>query len=136
MEQYEHIVVVSALIMRDAAGAILIVRKEGTSKFMLPGGKIEPGETPAETVVREAAEEISVTLDQQKLRFVGEFLTDATNEPGWGVRAYVFEHPFVADWKLAGEIAEAQWLDAEKALPSNIGPLLSDALLPVLRQSV
>lgn len=133
MEQYEHIVVVSALIMRDAAGAILVVRKEGTNKFMLPGGKIEPGELPAEAVIREAAEEISVVLEQQELHFVGEFLTDATNEPGWGVRAYVFEHPFIADWKLAGEIAEAQWLDANSPLPRNIGPLLSEVLLPMLK---
>ncbi|MDQ4110455.1 MAG: NUDIX domain-containing protein, partial [Actinomycetota bacterium] len=39
---------------------MLTVRKNGTTKFMLPGGKLEPGESAAEAAVREVAEELGV----------------------------------------------------------------------------
>ncbi|MCL3776712.1 MULTISPECIES: NUDIX domain-containing protein [unclassified Actinomyces] len=46
---------VSAVVILDAAGRLLTVRKRGTSRFMFPGGKPEPAETPEHTAVREAS---------------------------------------------------------------------------------
>lgn len=39
-------VVVSAVLLPDADGRVLTVRKRGTSTFMQPGGKPDPGESP------------------------------------------------------------------------------------------
>ncbi len=49
---------VSAAVIMDADGRLLLVRKEGTTAFMQPGGKPEPGESPSETLSRELAEEL------------------------------------------------------------------------------
>jgi len=49
----DRVIRVSAVVLRNAAGEVLTVRKRNTSRFMLPGGKPDPGETPAETAVRE-----------------------------------------------------------------------------------
>ena len=49
-------IIVSALVIRNSLGEVLTVRKRGTTGFMLPGGKPEPGETAEETARREAAE--------------------------------------------------------------------------------
>jgi 8-oxo-dGTP pyrophosphatase MutT (NUDIX family) len=38
------IVEVVGAVIRDAGGQLLTVRKRGTQRFMLPGGKREPGE--------------------------------------------------------------------------------------------
>src|SRR5690606_39457168 len=54
---------VSAVVLRDGAGRVLTGRKRGTARFMFPGGKPEPGETPAQTAVRETREERGVELD-------------------------------------------------------------------------
>ncbi|WP_237189318.1 NUDIX domain-containing protein [Rothia nasimurium] len=53
-------IVVSALVIRNSLGEVLTVRKRGTTGFMLPGGKPEPGETAEETARREAAEDVNV----------------------------------------------------------------------------
>jgi len=37
------IIRVSAVVLRDAQGRVLMVRKRGTSMWMNPGGKPEPG---------------------------------------------------------------------------------------------
>lgn len=59
------IVLVSACALIDADNRILIAqRPEGKSMAGLwefPGGKLEPGETPEETLIREMQEELGVT---------------------------------------------------------------------------
>jgi len=54
--------VVAAILERD--GAILICRRKPEQshplKWEFPGGKIEPGETPAEALARELEEELGI----------------------------------------------------------------------------
>ena len=44
---------ISAALMDDDAGRLLLVRKAGTRWFMQPGGKVEPGETALSALERE-----------------------------------------------------------------------------------
>ena len=48
---------VSAVVIRDADGRVLTVRKRGTSMFMFPGGKPDPGERPVDAAVREGPDD-------------------------------------------------------------------------------
>ena len=84
-------VTASVCVLRD--GALLTVRKRGTSRFMLPGGKLEPGESPVECAVREAAEEIGLVLDADDLTELGDWTSPAANEPDALVRSTVFLAP-------------------------------------------
>ncbi|TWG98990.1 uridine kinase, partial [Nocardioides sp. J9] len=72
------IVVAAVALVRD--GAVLTVRKRGTSRFMLVGGKLEPGEDARDAAVREAREEVGLELADVEL--LGEYVSDAANEPG------------------------------------------------------
>jgi 8-oxo-dGTP diphosphatase len=52
------------LVFVVRAGQVLLIRKKrglGAGKINGPGGRIEPGETPAESAVREVQEEVGVT---------------------------------------------------------------------------
>lgn len=44
-------------------GKLLAARSAGKDTWYLPGGKREEGESDVETLIREIAEELSVTLD-------------------------------------------------------------------------
>lgn len=115
--------VVAAVVLWDAAGRVLCVRKRGTETFMLPGGKIEPGESSDVTAVREIAEELGLVLDRAELRLVGCFVTDAANEPGHWVRADVYAYPHaVAGERVAAEIDAARWVDPQHPDP-HLAPL-------------
>lgn len=129
----DRVIRVSAVVLRNAAGEVLTVRKKNTARFMLPGGKPDSGETPAETAVRECAEEVGAELDLASLRLVGVFDADAANEPGYRLEGTVYEHPLVEVTGAAAEIAEVRWLDpAVRPLPADLAPLLEHHVLPAL----
>ena len=123
---------VAAVIARDAAGRVLVVRKRGTTRFMLPGGKLEPGETSFDAALRELREEVGLALDPARLAPVGSNLTDAANEPGYTLASDVFEYADpVAGAAADAEIAELDWIDPHGVSPAW-APLLIE-LLPHLR---
>lgn len=126
--------VVAAVCLRDAAGRILTVRKKGTAAFMLPGGKIEPGETPAEAGAREVAEEVGLVLGP--LAPLGRFVADAANEPGHLVDSTVFTAEPTGEPVAAAEIAELRWVDPddETSWPP-LAPLLRDHVLVALAEA-
>lgn len=125
---------VSAVVMRDAAGRVLNVRKRGTSALMLPGGKHEPGEAPIDTAVREFDEELGIALERDRLLQLGVFRAAAANEPGHIVEATVFEHPWVPEAATArprAEIAALEWVDPRDSR-ADLAPLNTDYIFPAL----
>jgi len=51
----------------DAEGRILVVRPTYTNECMLPGGRVERGETPHQAAVREAREETGLDVVPDRL---------------------------------------------------------------------
>ena len=63
-----RLVLVAAVALIDADGRVLIAqRPEGKAMAGLwefPGGKIEPGERPEDTVIREMREELGIVIEE------------------------------------------------------------------------
>ena len=126
-------IVVSAVAF-TRAGAVLTVRKHGTRMFMLPGGKLEPEESPAEAARREVAEEVG--LDVTDLELLGEFTAPAANEPGRTVVSTVYRAALPGEPRATGEIAELRWTSLDTLSTdsgTDLAPLLCDHVPPALR---
>ncbi|WP_206540794.1 NUDIX hydrolase [Nocardiopsis potens] len=124
---------VAAVCFEDDRSRVLTVRKRGTDAFMLPGGKLEPGETPAEAAVREVREEIGVELALGDLSPLGSWSGPAANEPDTGVTATVFTAPLTRAPAPAREIAESRWIaPGDTGLDAVLAPLLSEYVFPAL----
>lgn len=131
-------IVVSALIIRNARGEVLTVRKRGTSGFMLPGGKPEPGETPEQTARRETTEELNLTLTAHTLLSLGTHEAAALNEPGRTVQAHVYALqtvlPGIENVTPDAEIEEIRWVHPSPTLAdhSNQAPLNTGHIFPLI----
>ncbi|WP_247828018.1 NUDIX hydrolase [Arthrobacter antioxidans] len=125
-------ITVTALCLLDDDGRLLLVRKRGTTVFMQPGGKPEPGETPSETGARELSEELGLSVLPGDLRLLGTWEGPAANEAALLV-ATVFLCPLTAEPLPAAEIEELAWLDlGDAAGRPDLAPLLTDYVVPRL----
>ncbi|MFD5224733.1 NUDIX domain-containing protein [Microbacterium sp. NPDC058342] len=121
---------VSAAVIVDAAGRVLVVRKRGTTRFMQPGGKPEPGETPAQTLIRELDEELSLRVAESDLEPLGTFVSAAANEPDHRVIADAFAlRAEPGDVVVQAELAELRWLERGDRTSVPLAPLSEEHLL-------
>ena len=115
---------------------LLIVRKSGATRFMLPGGKIDPGETPYAAALREVAEEVGLHLPDGTGTQLGRFHDVAANEPDSWVDATVYVAALDGSHspEPRAEIAEQRWLDLRGDPPDDLAPVLRNHVLPALRE--
>jgi 8-oxo-dGTP diphosphatase len=128
----EPISIVAALI-RDAAGRVLLVRKRGTSAFMQPGGKRDPGEDDVTALAREIDEELSCRMVPGSVSPLGHFDCVAANEPGWRVQAAVYAVDVEGHVVPRAEIDEIVWVDPAALPDIRLAPLTRDHVLPLVR---
>ena len=134
MPNSARIIVVSGVVIRDPRGRLLTVRKRGTSRFMLPGGKPETSESAVHAASRECAEEVGLVVAIERLTELGRFRSAAANESGFEIEATVFGYDGVVDEVTpSAEIAEIRGLDVDaRPLPDDLAPLLIDHVIPAL----
>lgn len=103
----KHYDVVGAVIIEN--GLVLCAQRGSTGllggRWEFPGGKIEPGETPREALVREIAEELDCSVS------VGAQVASTTHEYEFGVvELRTFYCDLVAGTPYATEHAELRWV--------------------------
>lgn len=115
---------------------LLTVRKKNTQKFMFPGGKFQPGESAEAAIYREVQEELSCEIAPSTFQLLGEFVTTAANEANTQLVATVFQGSLLGLPTASSEIAELQWIPImAENYAVELAPLLTDCVLPHLRQS-
>ncbi|PNQ26494.1 NUDIX domain-containing protein [Rhizobium sp. YIC5082] len=129
-------ILIAAAILLNEKRQMLVVRKRGTTQFMQPGGKIDPGETPEQALHRELAEEIGLTLPEHAVRYEGIFREEAANEPGADVVAHAFTARLQAEVMPQAEIEEVRWLDLDRNPGVTIARLTETQMLPLARAAL
>ena len=122
--------IVAALI-RDGAGRVLLVRKRGTTAFMQPGGKRDSGEDDITALARELDEELGCRLIPDSIRSLGEFDAISANEPGFRVRAALYEIDVAGEIAPKAEIEAMVWIDPAAPAGIPLAPLTRDHVLPL-----
>ncbi|WP_309069096.1 NUDIX domain-containing protein [Microbacterium sp.] len=127
------LITVAAIAFVRDDGRVLTVRKRGTSRWMLPGGKPEAGERPIDTAVREVREELGIEVSPDELELLGAFDSHAANEVGHALRATVFAAWHEVDPVVQAEIDGLRWSDPESPDDAE-APLNRDLVFPLLRE--
>jgi 8-oxo-dGTP diphosphatase len=124
-------VVVGAAIVRD--GRVLAARRtapaSAAGRWEFPGGKVEPGETEADSLVREVEEELSLLIRVESWLAGAEQLGEhyllkvalAAIEAGEPTPT---EHDEVR-WLAADELGDVDWLDGDRPFLTELSHLLS-----------
>lgn len=123
---------VSAALCVDASGRLLVVRKRGTSVYMQPGGKPEPGESPAETLSRELLEELGVSIRPHDMEPLGRFTAPAANEAATTLVADVFRIAVPGAVAAAAEIDEVRWMHPDEFATTAVAPLITQHMLALM----
>ncbi len=125
-------VVVAAALVRD--GRVLAQQRafppETAGRWELPGGRVEPGESAADALIRECREELAVDIVPG-----GQLGPDVPLPGGCTLRVHVarlaqpdatpvpVEHAALR-WVDLAELAELDWLKADRAVLPDLAPLL------------
>lgn len=114
----------TVIVLRDGPTGpeVLLVRRSDSGAWAAISGIVDPGENPAVTAVREAAEEASVEIAIEKMVWMG--VTRPHTFPN-GDQVQFVDHGFRARW-VSGEAAvgdeestEVQWFPVD-ALPETL----------------
>jgi 8-oxo-dGTP diphosphatase len=132
----ETTISIVAALIRDESGRVLLVRKRGTSVFMQPGGKRDPGEDDATALARELDEELGCQVVSGSLKPLGAFVAASANEPGWMVQAAVYAVDVTGTITARAEIEEIAWIDPAQADALTLAPLTRDHVLPLALSQV
>ena len=107
MAEVKTIEVVAAIFIEDSK---IFVAQRGYGKYKgyweFPGGKVEPGETHQEALMREIKEELSCVIS------VGDLVVSTTHEyPEMTVNLYCYKCEILNGTLSLNEHMDAKWLD-------------------------
>lgn len=134
-----HIVSKAKLVQRSSAYAVirgkngvLLVgdRTRSDDKWDLPGGGIDPDETPSEAVKREVKEEVGLDIvgDTKEICEFIEYFYDLDSQNGWESTRYFYAVTVTGPPQMAGngdDIVEARYFTE---------PLSANDVAPVARE--
>jgi len=123
----------AGIIIQDRK--LLFTRAQDMDFFIDPGGKIEPGETAKQALVRELKEELDIDVAETDLEPFGNFTAEAANNKGKTVHMQAF---IVKKWSgtitASAEIEELRWLTADLPNDIQVGSIFGGKVLPKLKE--
>lgn len=119
----------------DGRSEVLLGRKKkglGQGKYVAPGGKLEPGESVLDAMVREVSEEVGLTVRGEDLVPLGLLTYLFPHRPAWSQQSSVFlarswdgiereSNELAPEWFPADALPlDEMWDDAQRWLPAAL----------------
>ncbi|MFH1767148.1 MAG: NUDIX domain-containing protein [Patescibacteria group bacterium] len=124
----------SALLILDNEKKEFLVtrRNDHITQWLLPGGKIEEGETVEDALVREIDEELGCSVLKKSLEFIGEYEAPAAGRPGQIVNIRLFQGQFSGTPEPKSEIKQLGWLSKTDAANEEVSEIIRMKVIPDL----
>jgi 8-oxo-dGTP diphosphatase len=114
-------------------GRVLLCRKKrDTSLLILPGGKVESGETAEECLRRECHEELG-DVEVLNLSHLGDYESPAAGQEGKIVKIALFAGDLKGNAAAHSEIQELVWFGPRDD-PQQLAPSLRNVIFPDLHR--
>lgn len=118
-----HLIRTTVNVLCLKGGKVLLSRRANTGwadgMLVIPGGHVEPGETPTQAAIREVKEELGLTIDRMDL----QFYCVAARKTGAECVAYEFlvklKEDQVPTNTEPASCSELVWVEADK-LPDDL----------------
>jgi ADP-ribose pyrophosphatase YjhB (NUDIX family) len=118
-------------VVRDEAGRLLVIRRgnpPSAGLWSVPGGRVEPGESSYDAVLREALEETGLAVDVGGLLGVVDIPADDGAGTVYEVEDYLCTVVGDPDPHAGDDATDARWVDATELAALPLVPGLVTAL--------
>jgi 8-oxo-dGTP diphosphatase len=110
---------------------VLLVKKRGGHRFILPGGKPEVGEEDLQTLQREIHEELGCVIEAKSIEFLGSFTDWAADMTDVTVTVRLYKGRLIGRPSPKSEIESLRWV-GNREDESSLAPSLRNQILPFL----
>lgn len=124
----------AGIIIKDRR--LLVERSKGKDVFVAPGGKLEPGETSTQAVIRELKEEFQLDIAENDLEEFGTFYAEAagSHNAGRKLRMDVFRVKNAGEIVPDSEVEEVRWISSKIPADIEVGSIFAHEVLPRLKE--
>lgn len=118
------------LLVLKGGSVLLCEQHDHPAQYILPGGKMESGETELECLARELREELGDVTAVHLVR-LGEYHHHTADDPPRPIRIDLYSGTLVGSPEPHAEIARLVWF-GESGNPALLPPSLRDVIFPDL----
>lgn len=122
------------LILHADNTSFLAVKKNDPKmqEWIMPGGKIEPGETPEEALAREIKEELQCRIELKSVYFINEYEAPAAGAPGMMLHLKLYSGTLLGNPVASAELSLLGWLGKQDAINMEASETIRTKIIPDL----
>jgi 8-oxo-dGTP diphosphatase len=124
----------AGIIIKDRR--LLVERSKGKDVFIAPGGKLNPGETSEQALIRELKEEFQMTVTKEDVELFGVYYADAAGSHNIGKKLHmdVFVVKNFTEIRPDSEVEEIRWITSRLPEDIEVGSVFAHDVLPKLKK--